>query len=84
MDLSSKNKKYHAGDIWWCSLGENVGFEQSGTGDCFDRPILILKGFSKMVCLIVLLTTRGKSNKFYFSLGLINKRENFAILSQIN
>ena len=25
---SGENKFYHPRDIWWCSLGTNVGFEQ--------------------------------------------------------
>ena len=29
--LNNSNKKYHAGDIWWCNLGQNIGFEQNGT-----------------------------------------------------
>ena len=32
---------YHKREIWWCSLGINVGFEQDGTGANYDRPVLI-------------------------------------------
>ena len=77
------NRKYHAGDVWWCNLGQNIGFEQNGSGDSFERPVLVLKGFSKNVCLIVPLTTKQKKNKFYFDLGIVDGKQNFAILSQI-
>jgi mRNA interferase MazF len=79
----NKNRKYHAGDIWWCNLGQNIGYEQNGTGKGFERPVLVVKGFSKNVCLIVPLTTKIKDNKFYSLIGLVNSKIAFAILSQI-
>ena len=33
-------------EIWFCHLGENVGFEQDGRGDEFLRPIVVLKKFN--------------------------------------
>jgi mRNA interferase MazF len=77
------NKRYHAGDIWWCNLGKNIGFEQNGTGKNFERPVLVIKGFSKQVCLIAPLTTNKKINKFHFKINVINNKEATAILSQI-
>lgn len=74
---------YHEREIRWCSLGLNVGFEQDGTSEKYRRPILILKGFSRNVCLIVPLTTSIKKNKYHFSVGIIENEESFAILSQI-
>jgi len=82
-NFHSKNKKYHAGDIWWCCLGQNIGSEQNGSGEHFERPVLVIKGFNKEVCLVVPLTTKGKDNKFYFKLGKVDKKEAFAVLSQI-
>ncbi len=76
-------KLYKAREIWWCSLGVNVGYEQDGTGEDFDRPIVILKGFSKNVCLVVPLTTSTKTNPYHLSLGQIDDCESFAIVSQI-
>ena len=68
----NKNKLYHKRQIWWCSLGMNVGFEQDGTGEEYDRPVLILRGFSKQVCWIVPLTTSRKVNPFHISVGNID------------
>lgn len=57
-DIDSGSRKlYKAHDIWWCSLGVNVGYEQGGTGKSYERPVVVLRGFSKDVCLIVPLTT---------------------------
>lgn len=76
-------KLYKAREVWWCSLGVNVGYEQDGTGSEFQRPVVILKGFSKQVCLVVPLTTSEKVNPYHFYLGKISDRNSFAIISQI-
>ena len=73
IDENSKNMKYHAGDVWWCNLGKNIWFEENGKGDNFERPVLVIKGFSKHVCLIVPLTSKEKLNQLItmqFSLKL--------------
>ena len=36
-------------EVWWCSLGHNVGFEQDGKGVKFQRPVLVLRKFNKYV-----------------------------------
>ncbi|MFA5838590.1 MAG: type II toxin-antitoxin system PemK/MazF family toxin [Candidatus Paceibacterota bacterium] len=78
-----ENKFYHSREMWWCSLGVNVGFEQDGTGEENQRPVLILKGFNKNVCLIVPLTTSHKKNIYNISVGVVDKKKAFAIISQI-
>ena len=30
-------------DLWWASLGENVGSEVNGKSDRFSRPVLIMR-----------------------------------------
>jgi mRNA-degrading endonuclease toxin of MazEF toxin-antitoxin module len=77
-------KLYHQRDIWWCSLGVNVGFEQDGTGKAYERPVLILRGFSKNVCLIIPLTSKEKkTNKYYVPVGVVDGRPASAIVSQV-
>ena len=36
-------------DIWWASLGANIGHEQDGKNESFERPILVLKKFNKYI-----------------------------------
>jgi mRNA interferase MazF len=74
---------YNEREIWWCSLGVNVGFEQDGTGQKFDRPVLVIKGFNKNTFLCVGLTGKKKTGKYYFYLGKIEGRDSTAVLSQI-
>lgn len=74
---------YHEREIRWCSLGINIGFEQDGTSRSYRRPVLIIKGFSLNVCLIVPLTSSKKENPYHMSVGVFENIEAFAILSQI-
>lgn len=47
-------------EIWWCSLGVNIGIEQDGKGTDFLRPVLVLKKVSKEGALVVPSTTSLK------------------------
>ncbi len=78
-----ENKLYHKREVWWCSLGVNIGYEQDGTGEKGNRPVLIIKGFSKQVCLILPLTTSNKKNPYHFYIGKIDGKEAWAIISQV-
>lgn len=74
---------YHEREVWWCSLGVNVGFEMDGKGEDFVRPVLILKGFSKEIFICVPLTTKTKQGKFYSDVRLGDEKPRKIILSQI-
>jgi mRNA interferase MazF len=56
----------HEREIWWCALGFNVGDEEDGKNDKFERPVLVLKKFNRKIVLTVPLTTKVKENPYYF------------------
>ena len=62
----SEQMFFNEREIWWGSLGINIGFEQDGKNEEFERPLLIIKKFNRSVVWVVPLTTSDKSNKFYF------------------
>jgi mRNA-degrading endonuclease toxin of MazEF toxin-antitoxin module len=74
---------YHDREIWWCSLGVNVGFEQDGSGDTYRRPVLILKGLSAETCLVIPLTTSAQKHPLRPSIGEVDGKEAHALLSQM-
>ena len=84
-DIHKRNERpfYHEREIWWCSVGENVGFEMDGKGVDFARPVLIIKGFSKEVFLCVPVTTKPKTGKYYVDINFGDGKSRKAILSQI-
>jgi mRNA interferase MazF len=74
---------FHEREVWWCSLGVNIGAEQDGTGKNYDRPVVVVRGFNKDIFFGVALTGKKKAGKYYFNLGKIEGREASAILSQV-
>jgi mRNA interferase MazF len=69
-------------EIWWCSLGLNVGDEEDGKNDLFERPVLVIKKFNRNIVLIVPLTTKIKENRYHFQFTY-EETAFSAILSQI-
>lgn len=75
---------FYEREIWWCSLGVNIGFEQDGKGKVFSRPVIILKKFNEHVLLILPLTTRKKTGRYYYRLSsFVGNRRATAVLSQL-
>jgi len=81
---SDKKVYFHEREVWWCSLGKNIGFEQNGKGEEFTRPIIVVKRLSLDTCLIVPLTT-SKKRKNLFPLGnLVDEKEKtYAMVEQV-
>lgn len=53
------------GDIWWASVGENVGSEINGKSDLFSRPVVILKKLSHEFYFVVPTTTRERRGTWF-------------------
>lgn len=81
--IRGETKLYHAREIWWCSLGVNVGFEQDGSVEEYRRPVLILKGLSKQICLVIPLTASAKQHPLRPSIGILEGVDAHALLSQM-
>ncbi|OGY98761.1 MAG: hypothetical protein A2855_00560 [Candidatus Liptonbacteria bacterium RIFCSPHIGHO2_01_FULL_57_28] len=52
-------------DIWWVSIGENVGSEISGKSDLFSRPAIIFKKLARGFYFIVPTSTKQKVGTWY-------------------
>ncbi len=59
-------------EIWWCSIGENVGVEFRGKNELFERPVLILKVFNQYSISVLPLTSKIKDGKYYTKVVLEN------------
>ena len=60
---------FHEREIWWCSIGINLGDEQDGKNELFERPVLILKKFNNKVALVLPMSTKQKDGIYYHNLG---------------
>ncbi|MBI5003667.1 type II toxin-antitoxin system PemK/MazF family toxin [Candidatus Kaiserbacteria bacterium] len=74
---------FYEREVWWVHLGVNIGFEQDGTGEVFERPVVIVKKYNPDVFLAVPLSTTQKIGKYYFHVGEVEGKQATAILSQI-
>jgi len=80
----SSRPGFHEREIWYCHLGENIGFEQDGKGNQFLRPIIILRKFNNEVLWAIPLTSAIKKPPYYFVVSFgDNNTKSSAILSQI-
>lgn len=73
----------HERELWWITLGVNVGFEQDGSDIEYRRPVLILKKLSGQTSLVIPLTTSTHEHKLRPSVGLVEDRKARALLSQM-
>lgn len=53
-----------AREIWWCALGVNIGSEQDGKNEAFERPVLVIKKINNDLFLIAPLTTKIKIGEY--------------------
>lgn len=80
------NKKYtfnfNERDIYFISIGKNIGYEVYGKGDEFLRPVIVLKKFNNYSFLAIPLTSKIKKGHYYFPVDF-QGRTNTALISQI-
>ncbi len=69
-------------EIYWASVGENVGFEQNGKGVDFARPVLIIKKLNKNLFFGVPLSTKSRTGSFFFEFELLPNQKSTALLVQ--
>ena len=58
----------HPREIWWCSLGHNIGVEMNGKNESFERPVLIIKMYNKEKMLVLPITSKEKNDIFHFKI----------------
>jgi mRNA interferase MazF len=69
INSGSGNKTFFpkVGEVWICSVGKNVGFEQNGCGESFSRPVIIIKKFNNQIFWIISLSSKQKQLDFYYN-----------------
>lgn len=86
--VANKRLFFHNREIWYCSIGANIGFEQDGKGEDFLRPVVILKKFNNEIFWGIPLTKSKKpipqkSEKYYFSFSFVPGIKSLTVLSQM-
>lgn len=52
------------GEIWWCSIGVNIGSEVYGKGTDYTRPVLVINAEGSESFIGIPLTSNIKSRKY--------------------
>jgi mRNA interferase MazF len=75
------NPSFKEGELWWCSIGMNVGVDVFGKGEKFTRPVLIFKKLDKNSFLGIPLTSQQKEGSWYVSVHYAGRNDR-AMLGQ--
>jgi mRNA interferase MazF len=68
LDASERRPPFISeGDLWWCSIGKNVGVETYGKDRRFTRPVIVLKKFGHASFLGIPTTTTERKGSWYVS-----------------
>ena len=73
IDAQENPPTFKEREIWWCSVGVNVGYEIDGKNEFFNRPVLVFRKFSKRLFWGIPLSSKIKSNPHYYNFKLNNK-----------
>ncbi|MFA5233754.1 MAG: type II toxin-antitoxin system PemK/MazF family toxin [Sulfurimonas sp.] len=69
-------------DIFWLKLGENIGHEQNGKGEKFQRPVLVVRKYTNEIFLGVPLSTTMRDGSFFFQFQFLDDKISTALLVQ--
>jgi uncharacterized protein YifN (PemK superfamily) len=58
----------HPREIWWCSLGLNLGAEIDGKNDGFERPVLVMNVYNRETMFVLPITSKEKDDKFHYKI----------------
>ncbi|MEI8223497.1 MAG: type II toxin-antitoxin system PemK/MazF family toxin [bacterium] len=80
--IHAKPPYFNESDIWWCSMGENIGVEVNGKSELFSRPVLVLRKLSRESFLGIPLTSQEKKGTWYVPITQ-GKSVSYALLNQV-
>ena len=74
---------FHEREVWFSSVGANIGFEQDGKGENFLRPVVVLKKFNYDIFWGIPTTKGNKVDPYHFHFCYKENKYTTAILSQL-
>jgi len=80
--ISSEKFYFYEREVWWSSIGLNIGVESDGKNEHFERPVLILKKFNGHMLWVIPLTSREHHGIHFYKISH-DRGISFACLSQL-
>ncbi|WP_419766453.1 MAG: type II toxin-antitoxin system PemK/MazF family toxin [Arcobacter sp.] len=83
--LQKKDEIIHfkENEIYFISIGQNIGFESYGKDSLFLRPVLVYKKLSKQTFIGIPLTSKEKEGSYYFSFSYKQGKKSTAMFNQM-
>lgn len=81
-NFALKSAYFSEREVWWLSIGVNIGYEEDGKSEDYSRPVLIVKKFNNQIFIGIPLTSQRKDNPYYIPI-YFGKKTGSAMISQI-
>lgn len=72
LEINHQGPFFNEREIWWCSLGINVGIEMNGKNILFERPVLILKKINFQSAWVLPLTSTYRDSVYFYKLNFVS------------
>ena len=63
----------HPREIWWCSVGVNIGAEIDVKNENYERPVIVIKVYNKETLLVLPITSLEKNDRFHHKINADKK-----------
>ncbi len=83
LNASEYEFMFHNGEIWWCSVGVNIGSEQDGKGELFRRPVLVFSKINGHLFYGIPFTRTRQRNENWTEEVIVDGETTYALLNQI-
>ena len=70
-------------EIWWVSMGQNIGVEVNGKNTTFERPAVVIKVFNNLGMLVAPISSKVKKDKYFVDFINVDGEKNIINMSQI-
>lgn len=83
--LSTNSKLVHIrnSEIYFISIGQNIGYEAYGKDELFLRPVLVYKKLTHSTFIGIPLTSKPKTGSYYFKFSYKKDKYSYASLNQL-
>lgn len=74
LDIVSVPPLFREGEVWWCSVGLNIGYEVMGKHLEFTRPVLVLRKYNRHTFFGLPPTSKRKPIPAHYPLDVAGKQ----------
>jgi len=83
IDTIHASALFYKRELWWCSIGTNIGHEENGKGNKFARPVIIFRVLNTETFWGIPVTTKIKNGKYNVSINIDDMISRQAKISQL-